>query len=136
METSQFAGNVQTQTVPRDILPGGAAVEPLEDVFLRRRRNRPTCVADGQKHRLAVFPDRDPEAASRAVVLPRVFQQIPHDESRVTFLAGDGPRRGKVRFQGKFERVGLHPEVVQLGFDELGEIHRRQGQLQPAGIHP
>lgn len=89
-----------------DVLAHAAAVEPLEDVVPRGRRNRPAIVLDCEDNELVALLRSQTDAAVRAVILARVLEQILHNQSDETFFARDEKIRWKIRLQFYMESSG------------------------------
>ena len=135
METRQLTREIEADTVARDFLAVRTAGKTLEDVRLHFWRDRRAAVADRKKYRTILLPSGDVNAATGAIVLPRVFEQVLQNQRSVTPFARNKERRGQVGLNVDLERIGQCLQVVQPFFDELTQVDRIELDLEMAGIH-
>lgn len=95
-------------------------MKALEDMLMRALGNRVSGIADRQNNRAILFLRADPNSSTGAVIFPRVFQQVLHDQAGISMLARDDQIRRQVRLNLYFHFVRQRAEVVEPFLHELG----------------
>ena len=108
-------------------------MKPFEDVFARR--NRTTSVSDRQHHVAAVAMRANPNSPARTIVLPRVLQEILHDQRCVALLSSHKKSARKFLFNLHVRRISQGAKVIQPFIDELAKIHWFRCDLKVTRIH-
>ena len=91
-------------------------------------------VADREDRPVAVFATRDANTAARAIIFPRIFEQILQDKSHVMLLTSN-MHLGTIAFDLGIRAIGQGAQIIHLGLDQMREIDGTEGDLQPARIH-
>src|SRR5262249_2558685 len=111
MQPGQFPRQIQTDPMTRRSRWSRTVMEPFEDVFARRKCG--TRVANPKYAFRAVAKRADPNSSAGAIVLPRVLQEVLHDERRVVFFAGHKKPLWKFLFNLHTRRIWQRAEIVQ-----------------------
>src|SRR5262249_16278079 len=133
MPSGQFAGQVEADPVTRGRGGSRAMMKPFKNIFARR--NGATSVADRQHHIAAVAVHADPNSSAGTIVLPRVLQEVLHDERRVTFFAGHKKTLWKFLFNLHIRRIWQRTEIVHPFINKLAKIDGRRCDSKVTGVH-
>ncbi len=96
MQAREFASEVQSEPVTRNIFANCPAVETLENMLPPLRRNWRAGVLHRQHDVVALLFRGHANLPSEEVILPRVLEKVLHDESDVTLLPRDEEIRRKM----------------------------------------
>ena len=109
-------------------------MEALKDVFPRRFRDGTARVTDRDDGPFTLLAAGNPNPTIRTIIFPRILEEILQDQDHVVFLTGD-LHVGTITFNLGIHTIGQCAQVIHLGFQEMGEIHRSEGNLKASSVH-